>query len=57
MSKFRDNLLLTVVLTTSSALVYFILLIIFRKPYETYFYLLQDMAFVPFQALIGNFNY
>ncbi len=52
MGKFRDNLILAAILTASSAIIYLLQLVIFRRPSETGFYFLQDLAFVPVQALI-----
>lgn len=52
MSNLRDNVILFVTLTVSSVIIYFIQYAIFRDASSTFFYFLQDMAFLPFQALI-----
>ncbi len=45
-------LIVAVALVASSALIYSIQLIFFHRPGETYFYMMQDLAFVPVQVLI-----
>jgi hypothetical protein len=52
MDKLRDNIILAVILTASSAVIYLIQNAIFHNPSDTMFYLFQDLAFVPVQALI-----
>lgn len=52
MANFRENIILVTILTTASALIYMIQYVIFRDPSNTFFYMLQDMAFLPFQAVI-----
>ncbi len=52
MNKLKDNIILSIVLTTLSAAIYFMQYWIFHRTEETFFYLFQDMAFVPVQALI-----
>ncbi|MBU3181737.1 hypothetical protein [Clostridium psychrophilum] len=54
MSKLRDNVFLAIILTGSSAIIYFIQNAIFHQPLQTVFYIFQDMAFMPFQALIAT---
>ena len=54
MGKLRDNIFLAIILTGSSAIIYLIQNAIFHEPSQTAFYLLQDMAFMPFQALIAT---
>ena len=52
MSNIRDNIILFVILTVSSVIIYFIQYTIFQDASSTFFYFLQDIAFLPFQALI-----
>lgn len=47
-----NNILLVAILSISSACIYLIQLNIFHKPEDTLFYLFQDLAFVPVQAII-----
>lgn len=47
-----NNILLIIILSISSACIYLIQLNIFHKPEDTLFYLFQDLAFVPVQAII-----
>jgi len=54
MGKLRDNVLLAIILTGSSAIIYLIQNAIFHEPSQTVFYIFQDMAFVPVQALIAT---
>jgi len=54
MGKLRDNLFLAIILTGSSVMIYFIQNAIFHNPSQTAFYIFQDMAFMPFQALIAT---
>jgi len=54
MGKLRDNVFLAIILMVSSAIIYLIQNAIFHEPSQTLFYILQDMAFVPFQALIAT---
>lgn len=54
MGKLRDNVVLAIILMGSSAIIYFIQNAIFHEPSQTAFYILQDMAFMPFQALIAT---
>ncbi len=46
------KLLIAVALIAASAFLYSVQLAIFHKPEDTYFYLLQDIAFVPIQVLL-----
>ncbi len=48
----RDNIILIVTLTTVSAMIYAIQYVLFHDIHDTFFLMLQDMAFLPFQALI-----
>jgi len=43
---------LGVILILSSTLVYGLQIVIFQNPHDTFFYLLQDLAFVPIQVLL-----
>lgn len=52
MSNLKGNIILFVTLTVSSVLIYFIQYTIFQDASSTFFYFLQDIAFLPFQALI-----
>jgi len=54
MGKFRDNVFLAIILTGSSAIIYIIQNAIFHEPLQTAFYIFQDMAFMPIQALIAT---
>jgi hypothetical protein len=46
------KLLIGILLIAASVFFYFIQVAIFHKPEDTYFYLLQDLAFVPIQVLL-----
>ncbi len=52
MNNKRDNIILITTLTTVSVIIYAIQYILFNDIHDTFFYMLQDMAFLPFQALI-----
>jgi len=52
MGSIKDNVILFLILTVSSVFIYFIQYTIFQDASNTLFYFLQDMAFLPFQALI-----
>jgi hypothetical protein len=52
MSNIRDNVILFVTLTISSVTIYMMQYVIFHDASSTFFYFLQDMAFLPIQALI-----
>jgi len=54
MGKLKDNIFLAIILMGSSAVIYIIQNAIFHEPSQTAFYLFQDMAFVPVQALIAT---
>jgi hypothetical protein len=53
--KSKNILILFPLLTFFSFVIYFIQIEIYKTPGQTYFYLLQDLAFVPVQALIVTF--
>jgi hypothetical protein len=52
MKKLRSQLALGTVLILISALMYFFQIRVFRAERDTFFYLLQDLAFVPIQVLL-----
>ena len=52
MKRFRWVFFTGVVFLGSSALFYIVQIAIFKSPRDTFFYLLQDLAFVPIQVLI-----
>lgn len=47
-----NNILLVLILSLSSASIYFIQFLLFHNPKDTFFYLFQDLAFVPMQAIV-----
>ncbi len=47
-------LFLTVLLLVLSAGFYALQVAVFHKPHDTFFYMLQDLAFVPIQVLVGS---
>jgi len=47
-----NNILLVLILSLSSACIYFIQFLLFHNPTDTFFYLFQDLAFVPMQAIV-----
>lgn len=49
---YRSNLSLGLGLTIGSAGLYFIQNLVFKSPRDTFFYLFQDLAFVPLQVII-----
>ncbi|KJR46712.1 hypothetical protein UF75_2895 [Desulfosporosinus sp. I2] len=49
---FRANLLIGILLIISSSLLYSIQIYIFNSPRDTFYYLFQDLAFVPLQVII-----
>jgi hypothetical protein len=53
--KLKNILILFPILTFISFTIYFIQIEIYKTPGQTIFYLLQDLAFVPIQALIVTF--
>jgi hypothetical protein len=53
--KIKNSLLLFPVFITISAAIYFIQICLFKTPMQTYFYLLQDLAFIPIQVFIVSF--
>lgn len=52
MKKLNWQTLLIISLLTLSGLVYCLQILVFRAPRDTFFYLLQDLAFVPLQVLL-----
>ncbi len=48
----RANFILVGVLTISSIIIYFIQYLIFHRAEETFFYMLQDLAFIPIQVAL-----
>jgi hypothetical protein len=52
MKRFRWEIYLGVIFIGFSALFYLIQIIIFNNPRDTFFYLFQDLAFVPIQVLL-----
>ncbi len=52
MGNIKNNVILFTILTGSSLMIYLFQFAIFHDPVNTIFYLFQDMAFVPIQALI-----
>src|ERR1700690_3294778 len=52
MKRLNLYILLAVFLLFLSSIVYLVQIIIFHKPGETFFYMMQDIAFVPIQVLI-----
>lgn len=54
-NKRKSNIILVVILTIFSFTIYFIQNLNFHRPEETFFYLLQDLAFVPIQVAIVTF--
>lgn len=55
MKKYRWYIFLTAVLVGMSAIVYITQIIIFHKENDTFFYMLQDLSFVPINVLIVTF--
>lgn len=55
MKKIFKQIILSVSLILISALIYTFQIFIFKKPTDTMFYLLQDLAFLPLQLLIVTF--
>ena len=51
----KQSIILAVVLTISSAAIYTLQNMIFHQPQNTFFYLLQDLAFLPVQVAIVTF--
>ena len=52
MKKYKPEMMLVALLLVLSAAFYALQLAIFRKPGDTGFYLLQDIAFLPLQVAI-----
>jgi len=50
----RNNLLVVLILSLLSVAIYLLQNTIFHKPGDTFFYLFQDLAFVPIQAIIAT---
>lgn len=51
-NRLGNNVLLILVLSFLSASIYFLQNMLFQHPEDTFFYLFQDLAFVPIQALV-----
>ncbi len=47
-----NNVLLILILTISSACIYLIQFYLFKRPDDTVYYLFQDLAFVPVEAIV-----
>ena len=52
MKKLNWQTLLIVTLLAVSGVLYYLQIVLFRSPRDTFFYLLQDLAFVPLQVLL-----
>jgi hypothetical protein len=52
MNRFRWQIILGASLVVVSALLYIVQIMIFHNPRDTFFYLLQDIAFIPIQVLL-----
>ena len=52
MKRYRWSIMLGISLLTVSVLSYFVQIEIFHDPHNTFFYMLQDFAFVPIQVLL-----
>ncbi len=52
MKKLNWRLVVCILLLIFSAVCYTLQIRIFHKPHDTFFYLLQDLAFVPIQVLL-----
>lgn len=52
MKHFKWQILFGISLITLSAIVYLVQIVIFREPRHTFFYLFQDLAFVPISVLM-----
>lgn len=48
----RNNIMLVGILTISSGLIYLLQFLIFHRAEDTFFYMFQDLAFIPIQAAI-----
>lgn len=55
MKKFKSHFFLGILLVCISAAVYIIQLSIFHDEHDTFFYMLQDLAFVPISVLLVTF--
>ncbi len=55
MKKPGSNLILVIILVCISAIVYISQILIFKRKEDTFFYFLQDVAFLPVQAFIVTF--
>jgi hypothetical protein len=51
----QENWILAILLTVSSVGIYLLQVIIFHRPVDTIFYLLQDLAFVPIEVALVTF--
>ncbi len=47
-----SNIILVLVLTITSACIYLIQIYLFKRPDDTVYYFFQDLAFVPFEAIV-----
>lgn len=50
--RLANNIILVLILSISSACIYSIQYLLFHNPEDTFFYLFQDLAFVPVQAIV-----
>jgi len=48
----KSNIILVILLSIISASIYLLQTFLFHKPEDTFFYLFQDLAFIPIQAII-----
>ncbi len=55
MESLKWYVVLSVLLISLSLASYFIQIVVFRRPEDTFFYMLQDIAFVPIQVLMVTF--
>lgn len=52
MKNLKNNLLLALIIAISSIGIYLIQILIFSRAQDTFFYILQDLAFIPIQVII-----
>lgn len=52
MKNLKNNIILALIIAGSSIGIYFIQIIIFERTQDTFFYLLQDLAFIPIQVVV-----
>ncbi len=50
----KNNTIIVIILSVLSAAIYLVQNLLFHKPEDTFFYLFQDLAFVPVQAIIAT---